>query len=272
MKGLGLRPPHYHDVFKGQHSVQWFEVITENFMDSGGAPLSNLMRTRKDSPVALHGVSLNIGGIDPLRDNYLQRLKALIERIDPMIVSDHLCWTGMNAKNLHDLLPLPMTTEVLGHLVERIDRVQNFLGRRIAFENASTYLKFSIDEMSEAEFLNEILTRADCDLLLDVNNVYVNSVNHHFDPKDIIDAVPADRVVQYHLAGHSQENGFLFDTHDAPVCSEVLELFSYTWNKIGARPYMIERDGEIPEFQVLVDELGEVERRLCSPVLKTSNG
>lgn len=254
--GLGLRTEHYAAFeSEAQTRVDWLEIISENYMVSGGAPLWHLDRIRRDFPVVMHGVSLNIGGTEPLRQDYLHDLKALVQRVQPGWVSDHLCWTGTQGVNMHDLLPLPYTEETLLHVCERIQRVQDFLGRRLVIENPSTYVAFSADQMREWEFVGEMLQRADCELLLDVNNVYVSSVNHGFDPKHYINAIPATRVRQIHLAGHETHDGYLIDTHDQPVCDAVWQLYAYTMQHCGSVPTMIERDDNIPALGVLLDEL-----------------
>lgn len=267
--GLGLRPSHYAELGSpagdAAARVDWLEIISENYMVPGGSPLHHLDRLRRDWPMVMHGVSLSIGGTAPLDLNYLDDLKALIDRVQPAWVSDHLCWTGTSQRQLHDLLPLPHTEAALRHVVDRIGRVQDRLGRRMAFENATSYVRFAHDEMNEQEFVAEVARRADCLLLLDVNNVWVNSVNHGFDPQVFIESLPGDRVVQIHLAGHSNENGFLIDTHDAPVCAEVWALYAHTLRCMGPKPTMIERDDHIPPLHELVAEL-EVARRLAHAV------
>jgi len=253
-KGIGLRPPHYQEVLKNKPPVDFFEVISENFMDTGGRPLHILEKVRADYPIATHGVSLNIGSTDPVNPEYLKRLKVYIDRIQPSIVSDHLCWTGAHQRNWHDLLPLPMTEESAKHIITKVDQVQNLLGRKIALENTSTYLCFKDDEMSEPEFISKIVKQADCEILLDVNNIYVNSINHDFDPYEYVKLIPAQNVVQYHMAGHSDLGNFLFDTHDAPIIEPVWDLFHYTIENIGERPFIIERDDHIPAFAGLLRE------------------
>ncbi len=253
--GLGLRPEHYRDFLDGRPRVDWLEVISENYMVPGGKPLHHLDRIRRDVPMVMHGVSLSIGGTDPLDLGYLRDLKALADRIEPGWISDHLCWTGVGQHNLHDLLPLPYTEAALRHLADRIAQVQDVLGRRLVLENVSSYLRFAADEMSEAEFIVELLRRSDCQLLLDVNNVYVSSVNHGFDARSFIDAMPAERVVQLHLAGHQDNGDHLVDTHDAPVCPAVWDLYAYTVQRLGEVPAMIERDDHIPPLEELLAEL-----------------
>jgi uncharacterized protein (UPF0276 family) len=256
--GLGLRSEHYAAFESAsQNRVDWLEILSENYLVPGGAPLWHLDRIRRDFPMVMHGVSLNIGGTDPLNLDYLRDLKALVQRVQPGWVSDHLCWTGTQGVNLHDLLPVPYTRETLRHVSERIQRVQDFLGRRLVIENPSTYVAFSADQMPEWEFVAEMLQLADCELLLDVNNVYVSSVNHGFDPRHYIDALPAARVRQIHLAGHETHDGYLIDTHDHPVCEAVWQLYAYTLQHCGSVPSMIERDDNIPALEDLLDELDQ---------------
>lgn len=253
--GLGLRPDHYAEILGGRPRVEWFEAITENYLVPGGSPLHHLERIRADYPVVLHGVSLSIGGTDPLDATYLRDLKQLAERVEPAWVSDHLCWTGVQGLNLHDLLPLPYTEEALRHVAARVRRVQDYLGRRILLENVSSYLTFATSEMPEWEFLAGIAEAADCDLLLDVNNVYVSSVNHQFDPHRFLAGIPVARVRQIHLAGHQDNGTHIIDTHDAPVAPEVWALYGAAVRRFGSVPTMIERDDNIPAFEVLVEEL-----------------
>jgi len=256
--GLGLRPQHFPDILGGANAadgVDWFEIISENFIGVGGMPMRNLMRVRDDYPIVMHGVSLSIGAPDPLDRDYLQGLMNLAERLQPEVISDHLCWTGAHGVNLHDLLPLPLTTETLVHVADRVGQVQDFLGRRIALENASTYVTFTADARSEWEFLSELSERADCELLLDVNNVYVSAFNHGFDAADYIAGLPAKRIRQIHLAGHENNGDHIVDTHDAPVADPVWDLYRDTIRLLGPVPTMIERDANIPPFADLVAEL-----------------
>lgn len=269
--GLGLRPQHFPDILGPDGTqdlgrVDWFEIISENFMAVGGMPLRNLMAVRERRPMAMHGVSLSVGAPDPLDDGYLKDLKTLADLIAPAVVSDHLCWTGAHGVNLHDLLPLPLTEETLDHVAARVARVQDALGRRIALENASTYVTFTSDTMDEWEFLTELTCRADCDLLLDVNNVYVSAFNHGFDPADYLAGIPKDRVRQIHLAGHEHNGDHIVDTHDAPVADPVWDLYRAAVARFGAVPTMIERDADIPPFADLVAELGTA-RRLAGEAL-----
>ena len=257
---MGLRPPHYPQFLTGRpSSVGWVEVITENFLDwtdrPAGRAVQTLERIRSNVPVALHGVSMSIGSAEPLNSHYMDRLKILIRRIDPIWVSDHLCWTGVDGENLHDLLPLPYTEEALDLVVRKIGRVQDELGRRVMIENVSSYLEYEVSQMTEWEFVREVVSRADCGLLLDINNIYVSSVNHGFDPIEYLRGIPRDRIGQIHLAGHSNQGGYLIDTHDAPICDEVWEL--YRWAARNLRPVstMVERDAQIPEWSELESEL-----------------
>jgi uncharacterized protein (UPF0276 family) len=253
--GLGLRTAHYEDIASGRPALGWLEILTENYLVAGGRPLEWLDRIRADYPMVMHGVSLSIGGTDPLDTDYLRQLKALAERVQPLWISDHLCWTGIASKNLHDLLPLPYTEEAVQHVAARVDAVQTFLGRRILLENVSTYVGYRHSELSEWEFLSEIARRADCLILLDVNNIYVSAYNHGFDPDAYLAAVPADRVQQIHLAGHSNCGDYIIDTHDAPVIDPVWDLYERTIRRFGPIATMIERDDRIPPLEELLAEL-----------------
>jgi uncharacterized protein len=246
--GVGLRAEHYEDVLAGRATTDWFEAITENYMDTGGRPLHVLETARRDGPVALHGVALSIGSTDPLNAAYLQRLKALVDRIEPALVTDHLCWTGVEGRSLYDLLPLPYTEEALTHVVERVRRVQEFLGRRILLENASTYIEYRCSQMPEWEFLAELSRRADSGILLDINNVYVSCTNHGLDAETYIDSIPCDRVGQFHLAGFSDMGGWLFDTHSGPACEEVWRLYARAVERFGAVSTLFEWDESVPSF------------------------
>lgn len=266
--GLGLRTEHYADFERGaatRPALDWLEIISENYLVPGGKPLHHLDRIRADFPMVMHGVSMSLGGTDALDLDYLRQLKALAARVQPAWLSDHLCWTGVDGHNLHDLLPLPMTEAALRHVAGRLAQVQDVLGRRLAIENLSSYVRFAADEMREYEFVAELLARSDALLLLDVNNVYVSAVNHGFDARAYIDAMPAERVVQIHLAGHSEQDGFLVDTHDAPVCDAVWDLYRYTLQRIGPRPTMIERDDHMPPLEELLAEL-DIARGIATEV------
>ncbi len=258
--GLGLRTDHYESILAGKPRVDWFEALSENYMVPGGKPLHYLERVRAEYPLVLHGVSMSIGSSDPLDRDYLQALKALVDRVEPKWISDHLCWTGVAGKNLHDLLPIPYTGEAVAHIASRVEQVQEFLGRRILLENVSSYVTFEQSEMEEWEFLSEIAQRADCLILLDVNNIFVSGMNHGFDPRRYLDNVPASRVQQIHLAGHSNCGTHIIDTHDAPIIDKVWELYAYTLKRLGPVSTMIERDDHIPPLDELVTELGEARR------------
>jgi len=253
--GLGLRPIYFDEIMSTRPPVDWFEIISENYMVAGGKPLSMLDAVRADYPIVMHGVSMSLASTDPLDFDYLAQLEALIERVQPAWVSDHVAWTGVHGLTLHDLLPIPYTTESLAHIVERICRVQDYLKRQLVVENASTYVSFTASEMSEQEFVKEMAERADCLLLLDVNNVFVSSFNHGFDPVAFIDAVPVERVVQFHMAGHTNNETHRVDTHDQPVCDEVWALYEHARRRFGCVSAMIERDDNFPPFDELLDEL-----------------
>ena len=253
--GAGLRAEHYDDVLSGPPEVEWFEASSENYMETGGRPLAVLESVRRDYPVALHGVSLSIGGADRLDVDYLDALAALVERIEPAIVSDHLCWSSVGGRQLFDLLPLPLTEEVLEHVVSRVRQVQDRLGRRILLENPSTYLAWKGTNIPEAEFLTELAERADCGLLLDVNNVHVTCTNMGLDPFAYIDAIAPDRVGQMHLAGFEEMDGYLFDTHSRPVSEEVWALYRHAVARIGPCTTMVEWDADIPSWSRLVEEV-----------------
>ena len=269
--GLGLRPQHYPAILGGvpelAGAIDWFEVISENYMVEGGRPLAKLMAVRARYPMVMHGVSLSIGSTDPLNMDYLARLKALAARLEPAIISDHLCWTGVAGLNMHDLLPLPLTEEALAHVAVRVDQVQSFLGRAIALENASTYVTFAEDAMPEWEFLREIARRTGCRLLLDVNNVHVNAFNHDFRATDYIDAIPREAVAYIHLAGHEDNRTYLIDTHDHPVVEDVWQLYAYAIQRLGPVATMIERDDKIPPLEELVRELAHA-RAVAAAALK----
>lgn len=254
--GVGFRVPHYAHVVENRPPMDWFEIVSENFMVDGGSPRHYLDALRDAYPVVPHGVSMSLGGeADP---EHLDRLGELLQRLDPPWFSDHLCFTGSDHANAHDLLPLPYTPEVLDHLVRRIGEVKARFGRVFAVENVSSYLTYRASRMTEWAFVAELLERADCAMLLDVNNVFVSSVNHGFDAAAYIDGLPLDRVVQIHLAGHSVMDGYRLDTHDAPICDEVLDLYAYTVARTGPVSTLIEWDGNIPTWERLAEEAGRV--------------
>ena len=263
--GLGLRAEHYHEVLDQKpREIDWFEIISENYMIDGGKPLYFLDRIRQDYPMVMHGVSMSIGSTDPLNYDYLEQLKQLIERVEPEWFSDHLCWTGVDHKNMHDLLPLPYTRAAVNHIADRISEVQDFLGRQMLIENLSSYITYTSDAMTEWEFLSAVVEKADCYILLDVNNIYVSSFNHHFDPLDYLRGVPADRVWQHHLAGHLNTGNLIIDTHDEPIIDPVWELYARTAELFGPVSTMIERDDKIPPLAEVIDELNRA-RAIAAP-------
>jgi uncharacterized protein (UPF0276 family) len=256
--GLGLRSAHYAEILDGVPSIPWFEALSDNYL-GGGLPLHHLSRIRERYPISLHGVGLSLGSVDPLNEHYLRRLKALVDHIQPAVVSDHLAWVCHGGRYFHDLAPLPYTEEALAHVAERIQRVQDVLGRRILIENLSPYVRFAGSDHLEWHFLSELARRADCFLLLDVNNVYVNAFNHGFDPRTYLDALPAERVKEIHLAGHDEQDGFLFDTHGRPVQEGVWALYRQALGRFPLAPALIEWDTDIPALGVLMAEAAKAE-------------
>lgn len=269
--GLGLRTEHYNSILDSKPNIDWLEVISENYMVPGGKPLHFLDRIRAEYPVVMHGVSLSIGSTTAFDESYLRDLRKLADRIDPVWISDHLCWTGVHGQNMHDLLPLPYTEETAKHVAERVNIVQDYLGRRILLENVSSYASYVDSNMSEWEFISLICEKADCLLLLDVNNIYVSSYNHAFDAKAFIDGVPADRVQQIHLAGHHNHGDYIIDTHDAPIIDPVWGLYEYALSRFGPISTMIERDDQIPPLEDLVEEL-QVARDISTRVFSPQHG
>lgn len=253
--GLGLRAQHYADILNGSPNIDWFEVISENYMVPGGQPLRILDQIRARYPIVMHGVSLSIASTAPFDVDYLKDLKTLADRTDPVFVSDHLCWTGVHGVNLHDLLPFPYTREALDHVVARIQHVQDHLKRPLALENVSTYVQFRNSEMPEWEFIAEMTKRTGCWLVFDVNNVFVSAFNHEYDPYEFIAGIPPDRVVQFHLAGHEHNMTHIIDTHDAMVCDEVWTLYQAALKRFGPVSTIIERDDDIPPLPAMLEEL-----------------
>lgn len=253
--GLGLRPVHYPDFLREPQPVEWLEIISENYMVPGGKPMAMLDAILERYPVAMHGVSLSIGSTDGLDTRYLAELKALARHAQPLWISDHLCWTGVQGRNAHDLLPLPYSEEALRLVVRHVEQVQDFLGQRILLENVSSYLDYRSSEMSEWEFLRRVAEQADCLLLLDVNNIYVSSINHGFNARAFLEHLPAQRVQQIHLAGHSDHGDYIVDTHDHPVAEPVWSLYREACMMFGDVATMIERDDHIPELKELIAEL-----------------
>ncbi|HEX9811197.1 MAG TPA: DUF692 domain-containing protein [Burkholderiales bacterium] len=267
--GLGLRTPHYRAILDTKPAVDWFEILSENYMVPGGKPLHFLDRIRSHYPVVMHGVSLSIGSTDPLNRDYLKSLKQLAARAEPAWISDHLCWTGVHGKNMHDLLPLPYTEEAVKHVADRIAQVQDYLGRRILIENVSSYLTYKDSGINEWDFLTAVVERADCLILLDVNNIYVSSFNHDFDPIEYLDGVPRERVRQFHLAGHRNLDTHIIDTHDEPIVDPVWELYEAAVKRFGPVSTMIERDDNIPPIEELLAELDRA-RALAAPIVGAS--
>jgi hypothetical protein len=262
--GVGLRTEHFPDVTSGaaRGRVDFFEVISENFLVLGGRPLAVLEAVRRDFPILLHGVSLSIGGSDRLNLDYLRRLRALAERFEPVWVSDHLCWGSAGGKYAHDLLPMPFTEEALSLVVARVRQVQDLLKRRILLENVSSYLTFCGPQLSEWEFLAQVAERADCGILLDVNNVYVSARNHGFSALEYLEGIPVDRVCQIHLAGHQDRGAYLFDSHDGPVIDPVWELYRKAIGRFGEVSTLIEWDARIPAFDRLAREAERARRHM----------
>jgi uncharacterized protein (UPF0276 family) len=252
--GLGLRTTHYAHILGKQPAVGWFEALSENYLDTGGRPAFVLDKIAERYPVVLHGVSMSIGGTDPLDFDYLRKLKALAKRVNARWISDHLCWTGVAGRNAHDLLPLPYDEATLQHCIERVRIVSDFLGQPLVIENPSSYVEFAQTTMTEWEFIARLATEADCGLLLDVNNIYVSAFNHTFDAREYIAAMPADRIVQIHLAGHTNHGTHIIDTHTGHVIDEVWSLYADACRRFGNVSTMVEWDSDIPEFDVVFAE------------------
>ncbi|HAT1597027.1 TPA: DUF692 domain-containing protein [Legionella pneumophila] len=258
--GLGLRPNYYEEILTSKPDLDWFEILTENYLIPGGKPLYYLDKIREHYPIVMHGVSLSLGSTDPLDLDYLKQVQELASRIEPAWISDHLCWTGVHGLNTHDLLPVPYTREAIQHIVSRIQVIQDFLKRPFLIENVSSYLTYKQSEMSEWDFILEIVKQSGCYLLLDVNNVYVSSFNHHFDPMDYINSMPLGRVAQIHLAGHTNHGDYIIDTHNAPVIEPVWDLYEATIQRLGPVSTMIERDDNMPDFSELLCEINHAKR------------
>lgn len=267
--GIGLRADHYVELIARDVPLDWLEVLSENYLVPGGPPLAWLDRFRDRVPLVMHGVSLSIGGVDPLDDGYLDALATLAARIEPAWISDHLCWTGVDGTNLHDLMPLPYTEEALAHVVRRVEQVQLRLGRRIALENVSSYVAFADSSLAECDFLAEVARRADCLILLDINNVHVSAANHGFDAEAYLAAMPPDRIQQFHLAGHSRNGALLIDTHDAAIDDPVWALYASAVRRFGRVSTSIERDDHIPPLDQLLAEL-QCARAIAEPLLEAA--
>ena len=252
--GIGLRAPHYAQLLERRPRLGLLEVHSENFFGEGGAALATLERFRAEYPVSLHGVGLSLGSADALDANHLDRLAALVRRIDPVLVSEHLCWSSIDGRHANDLLPLPRTAETLEHVVARVQVVQERVGRQILVENVSAYVEFEASTLSECEFIAEVARRSGCGILLDVNNVWVNAVNHGLDAAGYLRAIPAEAIGEIHLGGHEASGALLIDTHGARVCPEVWALYAQLIARIGQRPTLVEWDTDIPALDVLLDE------------------
>ncbi len=267
--GVGLRTRHFGQLLEQRPPVDWLEVISENFFAKGGRPLAVLEKVRRDVPVVLHGVSLSIGAVEPLSAEYLQKLKALAQRVEPAWVSDHLCWGSHGGRYAHDLWPLPYTEEALAHVASRVRQVQDALGRQLLLENVSSYVAFKDSTLTEWEFMAELAERADCGLLLDVNNVYVSAKNHGFDALEYLRGIPVDRVGQFHLAGHSDKGRYLLDTHDAEVPDPVWALYREAVRRFGQVSSLVEWDDHVPPLEELVAQsqrAAQVAREAQAPV------
>jgi len=270
--GVGLRTTHFSTILSSWPDVDWFEAITENFLDTGGRPREVLDRIASRYPVVLHGVSLSIGGTDPLDRSYLAKVKALALRVKAPWVSDHVCFTGVAGRNTHDLLPLPYDEKTLRHVVARVRTVSDILERPLVLENPSSYMEYAASSMPEWEFIARLAEEADCGLLLDVNNVYVSAFNHGFDPLEYLDAVPADRVVQFHLAGHTNKGEYILDTHSDHVIDEVWRLYRHAWERTGAVSTLLEWDEDIPAFSVVLAEARKALRHRGAPKSRSAAG
>lgn len=262
--GLGLRKEHYQAILETQPELGFLEILTENYMIEGGKPLYYLDKLRQDYPMVMHGVSMSLGSVDPINKTYLNELKQLIDRVEPKWISDHLCWTGMDNKNMHDLLPLPYTEEAVNHMADKISQVQDYLGQQILVENLSSYITYTDDSMSEWEYLSAVANKADCNILLDVNNIYVSSYNHHFDPMDYINGIDSKRVWQHHLAGHTNDGNLILDTHDQDIIDPVWSLYEQAAKTFGPVSTMIERDGNIPALEDVLKELDQA-KQIATP-------
>jgi len=264
--GLGLRTDHFHDVLEQKPDVDWLEIVSENFMVAGGKPKHFLHAIREHYPMVMHGVSLSIGSTDPLNTHYLKNLKTLANEIQPEWISDHLCWTGVDQQNSHDLLPLPYSEEAIQHVVERVKKVQDYLGTQILLENVSSYLTYTDSTLQEWEFLSAVAEQADCYILLDINNIYVSARNHGFVAEDYMNAMDPKRVCQFHLAGHSDYGDYVIDTHDHDIADPVWDLYKYALQRFGPISTMIERDDNIPSLSELLSELDQA-RNIAAKVL-----
>ena len=260
--GLGLRSSHYQEIFETKPDVPWFEILSDNYMADGGLPIQRVEKIRQDYPITLHGVGMSLGSADPLNIDYLQRLKNLADRLQPAYVSDHLAWVSVNGQYTHDLLPIPYTEKTQQYMIERIQQVQEFLGRKLLVENPSSYLTFQSTSMTEWNFISGISKASGCDLLLDINNIYVSAINHGFDPYEYLANIPVDKVKEIHLAGYEEMDGYLFDTHGYQVKPPVWDLYCAALKRFGAVPTLIEWDTDIPSFKTLRAEALKAEQQI----------
>lgn len=260
--GLGLRSQHYADILETQPPIPWFEILSDNYLTKGGLNLYHLDKIAERYPIAMHSVGMSLGSTDPINWDYFKKLKKLSTRVKPVVISDHVCWISVNQQYLHELMPLPYTEEVIKHVVNRIQQIQDFLGCSILIENVSSYMTYKISQMTEWEFITRIAEKADCNILLDINNIYVSANNHHFDPVDYLTSIQKHRVKQFHLAGFDDKGDYLLDSHGAPVCESVWDLYLKALNCFGPVPTLLERDNEIPALNVLIKEMGQAQRML----------
>jgi hypothetical protein len=265
--GIGLRGPHFDDLLERRPPVDFFEIVSENYLGTSGRPRLVLDHVAGQYPIVMHGVSMSIGSTDPIDFAYLDQLADLARRVDARWISDHVCWTGVHGVNTHDLLPIPLTEESLRHVVERIRIAQDYMERPLVFENPSSYVEFQASSMPEWEYLSRMAEEADCGLLLDVNNVHVSAYNHDFDAGEYVDSLPGERIVQLHLAGFTDCGTHLLDTHSAPVVDEVWDLYARVVQRIGPRATLLERDAEIPPLDTLLEEVGKARGLVPEPLV-----
>ena len=258
--GLSLKEEHYQDILGSKADIPWFEVISENFMFNNNSNLDYLLKIREDYPITFHGIGMSIGSADGVSLSYLKELKKLISIVSPSWISDHLSWSNYSNKFTNDLLPLPFTKETVDVVSNNIKYVQDYLGIELVLENPSSYLRYSVDEMPEWEFISKIADKSGCKILLDINNVYVNSYNHNFDPKKLIDNIPRSIIKEFHLSGHLNKEKYLFDDHGCKVCDKVWELYIHGLKRFGSIPTLIEWDNDVPSFTVLQDEARKAKR------------
>ena len=268
--GIGLRPAYYEDIIRQRPALDFLEIISENYLVAGGKPLYYLDKIAEMYPLFMHGVSLSIGSQDPLDQNYLKQLKKLADRVAPLIISDHLCWTSHAGHNLHDLLPLPYLGDTVKHVSERVRLVQDILERPILLENVSSYIEYKSSEMSEWEFYQAIVEESGCFMLLDINNIYVSAKNHGYNPLDYLTAIPKHRVKQFHLAGHSNYGDYIIDTHDQAICNEVWQLYAQACSLFGRISTLIERDDNFPPLNVLLAEVQQAKNTMHSVVMEAA--